>query len=78
MPELAFHTQGLHSLGLFFFLSCGALNPTLLCPEGVKSIQRRPETMHQVDSGGTSSPGVHARNEHHEANKVNGSCANQG
>ena len=33
-------------------------------------IQRRSETMHQVDSGGTSSPGVHARIEHHEETKL--------
>ena len=41
-------------------------------------IQRRPETMHQVDSGCTSSPRAHARNERHEANNDNGSCAKQG
>ena len=41
-------------------------------------IQRRPETMHQVDSGSASSSGVHASIERPEANKDTGSCANQG
>ena len=43
-----------------------------------RQLQRRPETMHQVDSGCTSSPRVHARTERLEANKDTGSCANQG
>ena len=41
-------------------------------------LQRRQETMHQVDSGSASSSGVHASIERPEANKDTGSCANQG